>query len=102
MRDIEIIKWLENLKPETSEQKRKIYRCIDQFSKDGLVSDFLVDYEFDDVNNVPVDELYENYKSWCDDNDIDYTSKIGFSRMVCVKYNVEVVVENKQRIYRWG
>lgn len=102
MRDIEIIKWLENLKPETNNQALEIKEAIKCITKGGFIDDFIKFCEYDDLDGIEVNEIfneYEMYLSYCELKDFG-VNKIPFSRYICNTYGLTVVNESGKRIYR--
>lgn len=94
MSDLEIIKWLSELKPETPEQRKKINKAIYIFSKKDEctnVDEFFKTLMVDEVENKAVSRVYEFYTDWCAENYYTPVSKIKFSKLVMQEFKVKSV-----------
>lgn len=107
MTDMEIIKWLSELKPETPEQRKKIDKAIYIFSKkdeSSNVDEFFKTLAYDEVESKAVSRVYKYYTDWCTENAYNPVSKIKFSKLVMQTFKVKSVTvwnyDRAEKIYK--
>ena len=94
MTDLEILKWLYELEPESKEQEKKISKMITIIlTKTNHVKSkletFLDTLVLDEVVGKDVSRVYQYYRDWCKDNSHTPESNIVFSRKVCETFKVK-------------
>lgn len=107
MTDTEIIEWLEELKPDTPEQRKKINKAILIFSKKDEctnVDEFFKTLMYDEVESKSVRQVYKYYTDWCKENGHDPMSKIKFSKLVMQEFRVKSVTvwnyDKAEKVYK--
>lgn len=65
MKDREIVKWLCNLKPESSKQQEKIKDCIKILDVKEPVNQFFNGLDLVSFNTKTPESLYYKYCTWC-------------------------------------
>lgn len=107
MKDVDIIKWLSELKPETPEQRKKINKAIYIFTKKNecdYVDEFFKTLMFDEVVDKSVSKVYEYYSDWCAENAYEPISKIKFSKLVMQEFKVKSVTvwnfDRAEKVYK--
>lgn len=110
MNDLEIIKLIKGIKPESEKQRkalesmeRAFYRSINSIV-DESVEDFLSAYDRSDLINKPSAELYDEYLEFCEESELDDVSHTLLSKITMQKFNLRCAVvklDNKSvRVYR--
>lgn len=88
MNDMEIIKWLTELKPESPGQKKKINEAVIIFYENHNEYEFLKTLEYSEVEGTAVSSVYDRYADWCRKNKFTPITKIKFSKLVMQEFGV--------------
>lgn len=110
MNDLEIIKWLRDVKPERAEQKkaleaaeRAFYNSI-YFVLDEGVEDFLTMFTKDELRNKPSGDLYEEYVEYGTGQYDEIVTHSVFTKSVGYLFNLRskvVKIDGKSiRVYK--
>lgn len=107
MKDIDIFKWLYDLEPENSIQKKKLNKMMSiilEKTEPTKIDIFLDTLALDEVMDKEVSRVYEYYLTWCKENIYEPESKITFGRKVCETFKVKSVAITRdgesKRVYK--
>ena len=91
MNDMEIIKWLTELKPESPGQKKKINEAVIMFYENHNEYEFLKTLKHGEVEGKAVSRVYDCYTDWCRKNKVTPITIIKFSKLVMQEFGVKSV-----------